>query len=95
MKRYLLTTGIVAASLISNQVLAGTMGVVSNYWNTSSNVVTLSLSPAWASPGQTQTFYLTPSIEKTYSPKKSSSALFDGEIFLGRQLQPYHDIQGQ
>lgn len=58
-------------------------------------VATLSLGPAWASPGQTQTFYLTPSIEKTYSSKKSPSALFDGELFFGRQLQLHNDIQGQ
>lgn len=48
-------------------------------------VGTLSAGPVWQGGGTTQTFYLTPDIEKTYTADKSTSALFDGEVFLGLQ----------
>ncbi|WP_131753222.1 outer membrane protein [Legionella feeleii] len=48
-------------------------------------VGTLSGGSVWAQKVKQQTFYLTPTIEKTYSPQKSSQALFNGEIFLGLQ----------
>jgi opacity protein-like surface antigen len=50
-----------------------------------SSVATLSLGPVWEETGNTQTFYLTPNIEKTYSANHASHALVDGEIFLGIQ----------
>lgn len=41
----------------------------------SSGVATLSLGPVWESAGNTQTFYLAPNIEKTYSVNHASHAL--------------------
>jgi opacity protein-like surface antigen len=55
----------------------------------------LSAGPAWQSAGTTQTFYLTPDIEKTYTANKAARALFDGEFFLGLQKQLTQTIQGQ
>jgi opacity protein-like surface antigen len=48
-------------------------------------VGTLSVGPVWENEGSTQTFYLTPEIEKTYVAHKSSNALPSGELFVGIQ----------
>ena len=48
-------------------------------------VGTVSLGPVWEDGGATQTFYLTPEIEKTYVANKTTKALFAGEVFLGAQ----------
>ena len=48
-------------------------------------VATFSIGPVWENTGHRQTFYLTPSIEKTYVPSKSTHALADGELFFGWQ----------
>lgn len=58
-------------------------------------VVTLSLGKAWEHAGETQTFFLTPSIEKTYAANHSRHALADGELFLGKQIPLAHHIEGQ
>ena len=61
----------------------------------SSGVATLSLGPVWESTGNTQTFYLAPNIEKTYSANHASHALVDGEIFLGIQKPIHEKLDGQ
>lgn len=61
----------------------------------SSWVATLSVGPVWESAGNTQTFYLAPNIEKTYSANNSSHALADGEIFLGVQKLVRDKLDGQ
>jgi opacity protein-like surface antigen len=61
----------------------------------SSGVATLSVGPVWESAGKTQTFYLAPNIEKTYSANKSSHALVDGELFLGIQKSLREKLDGQ
>lgn len=67
-------------------VQAAFSSTISNVLNTPSDlVVGLSAGPVWQSGGQTQTFYLTPEIEKTYSASKSSHALADVELFVGLQ----------
>lgn len=58
-------------------------------------VATLSLGPVWESAGDTQTFYLTPSIEKTYAAQHVSHALLDGEVFLGLQRPLREKLEGQ
>ncbi len=58
-------------------------------------VGTLSAGPFWQSSGTTQTFYLTPDIEKTYTANHAANALFAGEFFLGLQKQLTQTIQGQ
>lgn len=58
-------------------------------------LATLSLGPVWGNPGETQTLYLTPTIEKTYSANRSSQAIPEGELFLGWQhILPYA-LRGQ
>lgn len=61
----------------------------------SSGVATLSVGPVWESTGNTQTFYLAPNIEKTYSANHASHALVDGEIFLGIQKPIREKLDGQ
>lgn len=85
---------IMAANFLAASALAGTMGPVTQQpaWNW---VGTFSAGPVWESAGRTQTFYLTPDIEKTYVANQSSSALFDGEVFLGAQKTLTQTLQGQ
>ncbi|WP_419421581.1 outer membrane protein (plasmid) [Legionella sp. D16C41] len=72
-----------ASSAISSP-FAGTLGpavvLPAKHW-----VSSLSLGPVWAEAGKTQTFFLTPDIEKTYVASKSTQALAAGEFFLGLQ----------
>ena len=60
-----------------------------------SGVATLSLGPVWENTGNTQTFYLAPNIEKTYSANHASHALVDGEVFLGIQKPIREKLAGQ
>lgn len=85
---------VLSASLLSGSALAGTMGPVTGQpdWTW---VGTLSAGPVWSSGNDTQTFYLTPTIEKTYAAEKSSNALFDGEVFVGLQKSFSSALQGQ
>ncbi|NCT56406.1 MAG: porin family protein [Legionella sp.] len=55
----------------------------------------MSVGPVWESAGKTQTFYLAPNIEKTYSANTSSHALVDGELFLGIQKSLREKLDGQ
>lgn len=73
-----------AASLLANNVLAGTMGpaVPDNEWTW---VGTISAGPVWTKAGRTQTFALAPEIEKTYAARKSTNALASAELFIGIQ----------
>lgn len=48
-------------------------------------VASINTGPVWASGGETQTFFLTPGVEKTYAAKKSADALPSGELFFGVQ----------
>lgn len=61
----------------------------------SSGIVTLSLGPIFEGAGNTQTFYLTSSTENTYSANHNTSALIDGEIFLGVQKVLRERLDGQ
>lgn len=71
-------------SLFTGTIFAGTMGPINqpSNWNW---VGTLSAGPVWEHAGKTQTFYLTPQIEKTYAAHPTTRALVNGEIFVGMQ----------
>lgn len=71
--------------------LAGTMGEAPRSW---AKVMTLSAGPAWTDSGDTQTFFLAPEIEKTYSAAQNTSSLFNGEVFLGLQHSLNATISG-
>lgn len=85
---------IIITHFLTTSVWAGTMGAVAvpsaGTW-----VAAFSAGPVWERGGSTQTFYLTPEIEKSYVANQSTSALFDGEVFLGIQRQLTQTIQGQ
>lgn len=73
--------GSVLVLLGAHNAVSGTMGDLNLY----QYVGVLSLGPVWESAGENQTFYLTPTIQKSYIANKSSDALVDGELFLGVQ----------
>lgn len=85
---------IMAANFLAASALAGTMGPVTAQ-PTWTWVSSFSAGLAWESAGNTQTFYVTPDIEKTYVAHQSSGALFDGEVFLGAQKALTQTLQGQ
>lgn len=85
---------ILLTGVLSSTAFAGSMGPI----DTSSDwrwVGTFSVGPVWESNGQTQTFYLTPEIEKTYAAQQPTHALADGELFIGKQKQLSHALQAQ
>ncbi|AHE68404.1 hypothetical protein Loa_02876 [Legionella oakridgensis ATCC 33761 = DSM 21215] len=73
---------------------AGTMGAeeVQYHWKP---VIGVSVSPSWASGGETQTFFLQPDIEKTYTANKETSSFATGELFLGLQKNLSTNFIGQ
>lgn len=79
-------------SLFAAQTFAGTMGVENKPYTF---VATLSAGPAWESEGETQTFYLTDTVEKTYATNKSSNSLGTGELFGGIQKTINEQVKGQ
>ena len=85
---------VLSASLLTGSAFAGTMGPITQRpdWTW---VGTFSAGPVWQSGGATQTFYLTPEIEKTYAANQSTNALFDGEVFVGLQKALSQTLQGQ
>lgn len=84
----------ILTSLFTGSIYAGNMGTVIQKPEVSW-VSTISMGPVWENAGTTQTFYLTPAIEKTYKANKSSHALFNGEFFLGIQKTLSQAILGQ
>jgi len=58
-------------------------------------VAMLSIGPVWASGGEQQTLYLTPTIRKTYTANKFTSGLAYGEFFLGREKAVHDKVLGQ
>ncbi len=59
--------------------------------------VTLSGGPAWYNAGNRsrQTFYLQPTVEKTYDGRVSNQPLAEGEVFLGLQRLLNQQLWGQ
>lgn len=76
---------VMVIAIASNTLFAGSMGAINA--NPETFVTTLSLGPVWTAAGQTQTLFLAPGVEKTYAVDKSSQAVFDGELFVGKQRQ--------
>lgn len=61
----------------------------------SSYVATLSAGPLWATGGKTQTFYLQPNVEKTFSAVRTTTTLASAELFLGLQQNIRKRFYGQ
>ena len=85
---------VLSASLLTGNALAGSMGPITQQSNWTW-VGTFSAGPVWQNGGTTQTFSLTPTIEKTYAANQSTNALFDGEVFVGLQKTLSQMLQGQ
>lgn len=82
--KYYFFISLAVATLLSPQAKAGSMGPArpDKDW---AWVGTVSAGPLWARGGEAQHFFLTPSIEKTYMPIKSTQALAAAELFIGKQ----------
>ena len=96
MKRYVLITRIVAATaLMGNQVFAGTMGVISDYWGESKKVATLTLGPDFVYQGGSHTLTLLPPFQNTYASNEQWKAVGDFGGFLGIEhpLTEYLSVQ--
>ncbi len=93
MKYRLFITALLVSVPVS-QALAGTMGPVmpTKDWTW---VGSISAGPVWAKAGESQTFFLSPEIEKTYAARKSTNALASGELFIGIQKMLSSNWQGQ
>lgn len=89
--------GYLLAAAISSQAFAGTMGPEPGMtW-----VGSISAGPVWAHGGKTQTFYTTPTIERTWAAYPTTTVLPEGELFIGIQkklplfsLQAYLGLAG-
>jgi opacity protein-like surface antigen len=75
---------VVAITFFTSHVFAGAMGPV-NQGSDWRWVSAISVGPVWEKAGTTQSFYLTPEIEKTYAAQPSTNILADGEVFIGMQ----------
>ena len=82
--KHRLFLSIATASVLGSTAFAGTMGPVTPSKD-STWVASIAAGPIWARGGETQTFYLTPEIEKTYAARKSTNAIASGELFVGIQ----------
>ena len=81
------------STFLSSGAIAGTMGAIApNSW---SRVMTLSAGAEWTNSGDTQTLFLIPEVEKTYSADKNTSVLFSGEFFYGWQRALNPTFSGQ
>lgn len=85
---------IAITTLLSTSAIAGTMGTIKEPaiegW-----VVQVSLGPTWANGGKTQSFDLTPEIEKAYIAHKKNNSLINSEFFVGKQSQLSGVIKNQ
>ncbi len=81
-------------SLLTGTAFAGAMGPINapSNWNW---VSTLSVGPVWEQAGKTQSFYLTPEIDKTYTANQSTNTLANVDLFLGKQTRLSKSIQTQ
>lgn len=78
--------------LISDVIQAGTIGDANRdlTW-----FGTINIGSIWERSGQTQTFYLTPEVEKSYIAQNYTHDLVAGEIFLGLQKDLPQSLQAQ
>ena len=82
--KYRLFLSVATASVLGSTAFAGSMGSVIPFkdWTW---VGSIAAGPVWIRGGETQTVYLSPEIEKTYTSRKSTNALASGELFIGIQ----------
>lgn len=81
-------------SFLTGTVFAGTLGSA-NHSSNWSWVSTLSVGLVLDQAGKTQSFYLTPEIEKTYAAHQSTNTLANGELFIGVQKKLSTTMQTQ
>ncbi|WP_367606092.1 outer membrane protein, partial [Legionella sp. W05-934-2] len=93
MKR--IVQGVMLGCLSSGSLFAGMMqdtAPPSPAWQW---VGQLSVGTAWSKAGETETFYLNPTIEKSYRASKKLKGMPSGELFLGVQKALSSQIFGQ
>lgn len=73
------------SSLMANSLWAEALWPILET-KTCAPVVTLSLGPGWAAPGNSETFNLQSDIRKTYNVTSSGEAFPAGELFVGWQM---------
>ena len=81
----------VLSAFVSGQIIAAT----SAFSQMSPYIITLSAGPTWENAGESQTLFLSPFIQKTYTSNKLTNTLFDGEVFLGIERALASHFQGQ
>lgn len=83
MKPKTITLMTLATTLVSSNLLAGTLGSIPGTWTW---VGAINAGAMWIENDKTQTLFLAPDIEKTYvANNHSNDALFNGEFFVGGQ----------
>lgn len=92
--------GLLITSLVLHMSTAGAQTSLANLTGKdvtldSTYLITLSLGPVWQNAGQTQSLYLQPSVEKTYSADKNTQHLFSGELFVAIQRKLHQQLQVQ
>jgi len=92
MPRYLYST--VGLLLISGQLFSGTMAT-SRPPSDWSWIGALTLGPTWTNARENQTFYLTPTIEKSYIASKKNNTFLSGEFLGGIQKKISNRIVGE
>lgn len=92
MNKRIFISGVLFAGIVSGMASAGSMGPVAPEWHW---VGAFSAGPVWEDGGATQTFYITPDIEKSYRANKTTKTLGDFEVFLGGQHALSPELLGQ
>lgn len=88
-------TGIALGTLVSTSLFANVMQGQEHSIRSWQWVGEISIGAAWSYAGDTQTFYLSPSVEKSYRPSKSSTGMPSSAYFLGAQKALSSQILGQ
>ena len=84
MKYKFFLLSLITKTLLAGDVLADTVDTFASPKNLSW-FSSIRADLLWTRGGESQTFFLTPEIEKTYASRKESNKLVSGEIFIGMQ----------
>lgn len=83
---------VLLSCLFSGALYAGMMQEKTPSWQW---VGQLSVGAAWSKAGKTQTFYLNPTIEKSYRASEQSKSMPSGALFIGSKKTISSQIAGQ
>lgn len=83
------------ACYVSGKAFTAAQGKPLGLFNGWKWVKSINYGPTWHQSGKTQSFFLAPDIEKTYTAEKSNQISMFGAFFLGAQKQLSAQWQGQ